>query len=274
VTDRSTGSGPATTDAPRELGFKSDRVQRLRRLLRQHKARAAEAVFVAEGPNLVATALDVGSPVEALYVASGTEHEVIDRARTAAIPVWRLAPGVMERVADTVTPQGILAVCAQIDVPLERLLGSSLLVVAVGLQDPGNLGTIVRSASAAGDAGIICCSGTVDPYNPKCLRASAGALFHQRLVARENPVEVLEQLGSRGVQRLATVPTGGIAHDAYDLVRPTALVLGNESRGLDLGLLAHVDGLVTIPMSGPTESLNVAMAATVLCFEAARQRRQ
>ena len=149
-----------------------------------------------------------------------------------------------------------------------------MIVVAVGIQDPGNLGTVVRSAGAAGDAGVICCEGTVDLYNPKCLRASAGALFHQKVVVREDPVEVLEQLGSWGVQRLAAAPSGGIGHDACDLVRSTALVLGNEGRGLNEDILRHVDGLITIPMSGGIESLNVAMAATVICFEAARQRRQ
>lgn len=274
MSGRSTGPEPATTEATRELGFRSDRVQRLRRLLRQHKARAEEAAFVAEGPKLVAAAFDAGADIEGLYVAPATTHAVIQRAVAAGIPVFTLAPGVMERVADTVTPQGLLAVCTQVETPLERLLGLSLLVVAVGLQDPGNLGAILRSSSAAGEAGVICCSGTVDPYNPKCLRASAGALFHQKIVARENPVEVLEQLGSRGVQRLATAPSGGVAPDACDLVRPTALVLGNESRGLDPELLRHVDGTMTIPMSSAIESLNVAMAATVVCFEAARQRRR
>ncbi|HUQ62612.1 MAG TPA: RNA methyltransferase [Acidimicrobiales bacterium] len=275
MSDRSTGAVPVPTTAPRrELGFKSDRVQRLRRLLRQPKWRAEESAFVIEGPKLLTAALDAGSTVESVYVAPGTAHEAVGRAEGVGVPIFTLAAGVIERVADTVTPQGVLAVCTRTASPMENLRGTTMVIVAVGIQDPGNLGTIFRSAGAATEAGVICCTGTVDPYNPKCLRASAGALFHQKLVARKDPVEVLEELGSWGVQRLATEPSGGAAPDAYDLVQPTALVFGNEGRGLDPALLRLVDGTVTIPMSGPAESLNVAMAATVVCFEAARQRRQ
>jgi TrmH family RNA methyltransferase len=275
VTNRSTGAAPVPTAvAARELGFKSERVQRLRRLLRQPKWRAEEGAFVIEGPKLLGAALDADTTVESVYAAPGARHDVLQRVHDLGIPLFNLAAGVTERVADTVTPQGVLAVCGRTDVPLSRLRPLSMVVVAVGVQDPGNLGTILRSAGAATDAGVICCTGTVDPYNPKCLRASAGALFHQKLVARKDPVEVLEELGSWGMQRLATAPSGGAPPDACDLMQPTALVFGNEGQGLDPGILRHVDGTVTIPMSSPTESLNVAMAATVVCFEAARQRRQ
>ncbi|MDQ6928239.1 MAG: RNA methyltransferase [Actinomycetota bacterium] len=259
---------------PSELGFRTDRVQRLRRLLRQPKARAEDGAFVIEGPKLVAAALDGGATVEAIYTAPGFVSGALSRAAERGVPVLHLASGVVERVADTVTPQGILAVCRGVDVGLEHLRGSTLIVVAIGVQDPGNLGTILRSAGAAADAGVICCTGTVDLYNPKCLRASAGSLFHQKVVARGDPVKVLEELGSWGLQRLATMPSGGLTHDACDLVRPTALVLGNESRGLEPQILPHVDGTITIPMAAGSESINVAMAATVICFEAARQRRQ
>jgi TrmH family RNA methyltransferase len=257
----------------RELGFRSDRVQRLRRLVRQPKARAEEAAFVVEGPKLLAAALDAAAAVESLYLAPGVLDETVDRAVAAGVRVFNLAPGVTERITDTITPQGILAVCRHVDVSLEHLRGTSMIVVAAGVQDPGNLGTILRSAGAAGEAGIICCEGTVDLYNPKCLRASAGSLFHQEVVVRRDAVEVLEDVGSWGMQRLATMPSGGTAYYACELVRPTALVLGNESHGLGPELLQHVDGTLTVPMSDATESLNVAMAATVVLFEAARQRR-
>ncbi|MDQ6909914.1 MAG: RNA methyltransferase [Actinomycetota bacterium] len=271
MTRRPTGAQPAATTV---LGFKSERVQRLRRLLRQPKARAEEGVFVVEGPKLIAAAVDSGAVVEAIYVAPGVAHDVVDQANDNALPVFSLAPGVAERVTDTVTSQGSLAVCRRVDVPLERLRSASLIVVAVGIQDPGNLGTILRGAGAVEEAGVICCIGTVDLYNPKCLRASAGSLFRQSVVARGDPVEVLERLGEWGVQRLATIPAGGVAYDTCDLVRPTALVLGNESRGLGPEVLRHVDVTATIPTSNGTESLNVAMASTVICFESARQRRQ
>lgn len=249
-------------------------MQRLRRLLRQPKARAEDGAFVIEGPKLITAALDAGAAVESIYVAADLVDDVVDQATDRGLPVYVLAPGVAERVTGTVSPQGSLAVCRPVDVPDDQLRGASLIVVAVSIQDPGNLGTILRSAGAVEEAGVICCTGTVDLYNPKCLRASAGSLFHQSVVARGDPVKVLERLGEWGLQRVATMPIGGVAYDSCDLVRPTALVLGNESRGLGPEVLRHVDVTATIPMANANESLNVAMAATVICFEAARQRRQ
>jgi TrmH family RNA methyltransferase len=248
-------------------------VQRVRRLLRQRSARAEEGAFVVEGSKLLAAALEAHA-VESVYVAPDVREQGLDVGGATGVSVYRLAPGVAERVADTVSPQGILAVCKRVDVPLDRLRGALMIVVAAGIQDPGNLGTILRGAAAAGEAGVVCCAGTVDLYNPKCLRASAGSLFHQMVVDEGDPGEVLDRLGSWGMQRLATMPAGGVAHDASDLSRPSALLLGNESRGVAPELLRHVDGCITVPMAAGSESLNVAMAATVICFEAARQRRQ
>ena len=120
--------------------------------------------------------------------------------------------------------------------------------------------------------GVICCDGTVDVYNPKCVRASAGSLFHVRVVAGGEPEKVLATLGEWGLHRMATRPSGGQAYHQADLIRPTAFVLGNEASGLPESLDRLVDETVTIPMAGRGESLNVGMAAAVLCFEAARQR--
>ena len=143
----------------------------------------------------------------------------------------------------------------------------------VDVRDPGNLGTVLRSAEASGVGGIICCDGSVDVYNPKCVRASAGSLFHTRVVARGDPVTVLGTLGDWGLRRLGTRPEGGEPYHRVDLRGPTALVLGNEANGLPAPAAAALDGWVSIPMAGRSESLNVGMAAAVLCFEAARQRR-
>ena len=254
------------------LALRNPRVQRLRRLVRDPRARRVERAFVLEGPHLVEAAVAAGVPLEAVYVAPGGEGAVVESARAAGATVHGLAPGVMERVADTVTPQPVLAVAPLRDVGMEALRGATLVVVCVGLQDPGNLGTVLRSASAAGAAGVICCDGTVDPFSPKCVRASAGALFHVRLVAGRPAVEVLEELGSRELRRLGARAREGVAHHRADLRGPTALVLGNESHGLAADVEALLDGFLTIPMAPGVESLNVAAAASVLCFEAARQR--
>ena len=262
------------TAAPRPAGlaFTSPRVKRLRQLIDRPAVRERERAFVVEGPTLLADALDAGVRVEGVYVAPGPAPDVVVRAVACGIPVFDLAPGVLERVAGTVTPQPVLAVARAVDVGLDELAGASLVVVCVDLRDPGNLGTVLRCAEAAGAGGIICCDGTVDIYNPKCVRASAGSLFHTRIVARGEPVVVLGTLGGWGLRRVGTRPAGGEPYYHADLAGPTAIVLGNEAHGLPPAAAAALDGWVSIPMAGRTESLNVGMAAAVLCFEAARQR--
>jgi TrmH family RNA methyltransferase len=144
-------------------------------------------------------------------------------------------------------------------------------VVCADVRDPGNLGTVLRSAEAAGAAGVVCCDGTVDAYNPKCVRASAGALFHVPLVVGGEPGRVVDALRAGGRCCLGAVARRGTAYTAQDL-SGSALVTGNEAHGLSPELEAQLDGFVHIPMEGRSESLNVGMACTVLCFEAARQR--
>lgn len=255
------------------LALRHPKVQRLRRLLSRRSAREDERAFVVEGAKVLAEALDAGVPIEAVYVASGASEAVVGRAADAGVRVHELAPGVLERVADTVTPQPVLAVVPFLDRPLADLRNAQLTVVAVDVRDPGNLGTILRSAEAAGADGVLCCGGSVDLYNPKTVRASAGSLFHVPVVAGGDPVEVLREMATWGVQRLSTAATGGRDYSEVDLTRPVAFVLGNEANGLGHDIDELVDERVTIPMIGRSESLNVGMAAAVLCFEAARQRR-
>lgn len=261
------------------LSFTSARVRRLRRLIERPAARESEGAFVIEGPTLLGEALDAGLGIDSVFVARSRSSAggavapaAVARAAAGGVPVFDLAPGVLERVAGTVTPQPVLAIAGALDVALEELRGASLVVVCVDVRDPGNLGTVLRSAEASGVGGIICCDGSVDVYNPKCVRASAGSLFHSRIVARGEPVRVLGTLGGWGFRRLGTRPDGGVPYFRADLSGPTAIVLGNEASGLPQRVAANVDGWVSIPMAGRAESLNVGMAAAVLCFEAARQR--
>ena len=261
--------------APGALGVRHQRVERLRRLVRRHSVRASERAFVLEGAKLLAEALDAGAVLEAVFVdprASGVEA-LLDRARSGGARVHHLEPGVLERVAGTVTPQPVLAVAPWVDVPLEEVLGSSLVVVCVDVRDPGNAGTILRSAEAAGAGAVVFCDGSVDVFNPKTVRASAGSLFHVPVVASGTPAEVLGRLGEAGLRRHATVVRGGTPYDEVDLTARVALVLGNEASGLPPGLDHLLDGGLTVPMAGRAESLNVGMAAAVVCFEALRQRR-
>lgn len=217
-------------------------------------------------------ALAAGAPVEAVYAGPGAPGELLDRAEAAGLRVHRLAPGVVERVAGTVNPQPVLAVVRAVDRPLAELAGATLVVVCVDVRDPGNAGSVLRSAEAAGADGIVCCGGSVDVYNPKTVRASAGSIFHVPLVAGGDAMEVLQALARSGLRRLGTTIGAGRRYTEVDLTVPTALVFGNEASGLPARVSAGLDELVTIPLAGRTSSLNVGMAAAVLCFEAARQR--
>ena len=260
---------------PGALGARHQRVERLRRLVRRASVRASERAFVLEGSKLLAEALDARIPLEAVFVdaRSVRDEALLDRARDAGARVHHLEPGVVERVAGTVTPQPVLAVAPWTDVPLEAVLGSDLVVVCVDVRDPGNAGTILRSAEAAGAGAVVFCDGSVDVFNPKTVRASAGSLFHVPVVASGAPADVLGRLGGAGLRRYGTVARGGTPYDEVDLVGRVAVVLGNEAHGLPDGLDGSLDGGLTVPMAGRAESLNVGMAAAVVCFEALRQRR-
>jgi TrmH family RNA methyltransferase len=241
--------------------------------LSRRSARDGERAFVVEGAKVLREAIEAGVAVESVYIAAGASEPVADLAFAAGARVYALEPGVVERISDTVTPQAVVAVVPHVDVVLGALRGVEFLVVAVDVRDPGNAGTLLRTAEAAGAGGVVFCEGSVDLFNPKTVRASAGSLFHVPVVAGGNPVEVLQEIGSWGVRRLATVAVGGQSYTDVDLRRPVAFVLGNEAHGLPVEVEHEVDETVTIPMVGRTESLNVGMAAAVLCFETARQRR-
>jgi len=262
------------------LGPRHAEVRRLRELLRDPRARAEQGAFVVEGPRAVAAALDRGVVPETVYLAAGAEQafgSLAARVRTAGGRVATLREGVLERVGTTVTPQPVLAVARAARPRREVLGGEGLVVVLVEVRDPGNLGTIVRSAEAAGAAAILLGPGSVDAYNPKVVRASAGAIFGIPVVeaAAEGwtAVDALVALGALGRQRLGAVAAHGMPYELVDFTLPTAVVLGNEAYGFDEDVASCLDGRVSIPMRAPAESINVAMAASVLCFEAARQRR-
>jgi len=229
---------------------------------------------VAEGVTLLREALGAGVPIESVYAAPDAPADLLDRAASAGIRVFRLAPGVLERVADTTSPQPVLAVLPMPTARLEDLRRASLLVVCVELRDPGNAGTLMRAARAAGADGVVLCGESVDAFNPKTVRASAGAVFRLPVVQAGPVQEVMGELADWGITRLAALAAGGRDPSEVDLTGPFALVVGNEAHGLDGDALATVEESVTIPMAADTESLNVGVATAVICFEAARQRRR
>ena len=257
------------------LGPRHADVRRLRELLRDGRVRAAEQSFVVEGPRAVGAALDRGAPLDHVYLGAGTERTfaaLLERLALADVPCSTLKEGVLERVGTTVTPQPVLAITPKPVVAGDVLTRDGIVLVGVGLADPGNVGTLVRSADAAGAAAIVLEAGSVDAYNPKVVRASAGAIFGVPLLEGWLVMDALRALRDAGRTCLGTRADGGTPYDQVDLTAPVAIVFGNEAHGLDSGLDATLDGWLTIPMHGPGESLNVAMAGTVVCFEAARQR--
>jgi TrmH family RNA methyltransferase len=239
--------------------------------------RRSEGVFVVEGVKLVRSALAAGAPVESVFVDAGAEPvpevaEVLETALAHGARVFSLAPGVLDRVADTVTPQPVLAIVGTPPATLGELSGATFVVVCAEVRDPGNAGAVIRVADAAGADAVVCCDGTVDPFNPKTVRASAGSVLHIPVVVAGSAADTLDTLGRFGLVRMAAVSRGGSPYTGVDLTARLALVLGNEANGIAPELEGLLDARVTVPMAGGAESLNVATAAAVLCFEVARTR--
>ncbi len=257
---------------PEQFATKAE-IKRLKSLLRERRARDNERVFVCEGPRVIAAALDHGVELLECYVGVDATPEMLavaERVAATGVRMRGLDTYAGARVGDTVNPQPVFALAAMHRVGSEGLAGTDLALVATQLGDPGNAGTLIRSAAAAGAQAIVLGRGSVDAYNPKVVRASAGACFAVRIVEGRAAVEILEALGAQGVACLGATASGGLAPERFDLRAPTAFVVGNETQGLDATL--PLAGLVTLPMQAG-ESLNVAMAGTALLFEAARQRR-
>ena len=210
-----------------------------------------------EGEHLIQQAVDAGWEVEAQFVAPGGEPVA------GAAPVHLMAPNVIERIASTDSPRRVLATVRQRERRVPE--GADLVVVGERLADPGNVGTIIRSAEAVGAAAVVLTPGSVDAYSPKVVRSTAGSLFRIPVVTA-----TLAEVRGMGLTLLGTSSHHGASHTAADLRRAVAVVVGNEAHGLADD--ADVDEWITVRQPGPVESLNVAMATTVILFEVVRQR--
>jgi RNA methyltransferase, TrmH family len=274
-------TAPARLSSPRNA-----RVSAARRLGRRH-ARDAQRAFLAEGPQAVREALaraaDEPGLVRELFVdvPSGDRHgELRSAAAALGVPVVTVSPDVLASLSGTVTPQGVVASCRYVDVPLADALAGAPALVAVLLdvRDPGNAGTVLRTADAAGAGAVVLAGDSVDPYNGKAVRASAGSLFHLPVVRGGALDEVLAAVRARGLQVLAADGGGPVdLDDAVDdgtLSRPTAWLFGNEARGLEATVLDRADAVVRVPVHGAAESLNLATAAAVCLYASARALRR
>ena len=233
-----------------------------------------------EGPRVIEAALDRQTHLTEAYLGYGARTafaSIVARLEAAGVPTVDLKEGVLEKIGTTRTPQPVLAIAPWHPTSLEDLLNdpdrAGLVVVLVDVADPGNLGTILRSAEAAGASAVVITGTGVDVRNPKVVRSSAGAVFGLPVVEAPHTEGAIDALQARGVHCFGAIAAGGELPDAVALGHDAAVVMGNEAHGLNAAVIARLDGTVTIPMAGVAESLNVAMATSVLCFEAARQRR-
>jgi TrmH family RNA methyltransferase len=211
--------------------------------------------------------------------ARGRYADLVTTAEDAGVPVHVVSGEVMEELAQTVTPQGLLAVCGFVDVPLAAVTqpAPALVVLLANVRDPGNAGTVLRTADAAGARAVVFADASVDPYNGKCVRASAGSLFHLPVVAGARLEDAVHTMRQAGLRVVAADGRAGRSLDDADvrdrLAEPTAWLFGNEAWGLPPDLVALADEPVAVPIYGQAESLNLAAAAAVCLYASARAQR-
>jgi TrmH family RNA methyltransferase len=258
---------------------RSPRVRAVAKLTKR-SARQETGLFLLEGPQATREALAYRpeSVVEVFATPSAMERhpDVRDAIRDAALEVVFTTEAVIDSMADTVTPQGIIAVARQTPTAVRDVFAASpkLVVICEEVRDPGNLGTIIRAADAAGADAVILTGRTVDPYNPKVVRASTGSLFHVPVTVGVDLTLVVDLAHSAGLQVIAADVGGSDFLESRALLsRPTAWLFGNEARGLEEDDLALVDLSLRLPIYGAAESLNLATAASVCLYETAFAQR-
>jgi RNA methyltransferase, TrmH family len=253
---------------------------RLKRLvrLRDRRPRDEERLFLVEGYREVRRALEKKVALDELYYSPGwflgeNEPALLAEAAAAGTKVFELSKEAFAKVAYRERPDGILAVAPQWRRTLADLVlpAEPFILVVEAIEKPGNLGTILRSADAAGCHAVIVCDPVTDLFNPNVVRASTGVLFSVPCAVEEGPA-VLAWLKGRGIRSVATTPSAGALYTDSDLRGPLAVIMGSEQFGLSDFWLGNADLSVRIPMAGQADSLNVAMAALITLFEAVRQR--
>ncbi len=248
-------------------------IKHIARLIRQPSARREEGLFVAEGRRLVGEI-----PRGWIEMAYASEGFLSDggAAILGGAPLEEVSDSVFKGVSDTKSPQGVLALVRSPSYGEDDLLrGESPLILAIeGVQDPGNLGAMFRSGEAAGATGILLGRGTADPLGPKAVRGTMGSVFRVPFVIEDDLEGALLRLRGRGVRFYAAAVGGSVPYDSPSYIGPCGFLIGNEGSGLTEAALDAADERVCIPMEGSVESLNAAVSASILLFEAARQRRQ
>jgi TrmH family RNA methyltransferase len=244
------------------------------RSLLERRGRERKGLCLVEGTRLIRDVLRAGSHPALVFFASPAQEspanrELLAALSAASVPLWEVTPKVLDTLSDTVNTQGVIAV-----LPIPRLEPPSepeLTLVLDRIRDPGNLGTILRGAAAAGAELVLLTHGCADPWGPKALRAGMGAQFRVAVESHAGGREIAKR--ATGKESWAADASGDIVYDQVDWSQPAVLIVGGETEGLSAEAIALSTGRLAIPMANQVESLNAAMAATVLLFEAARQRR-
>lgn len=259
------------------ISSRENSIIRHSRKLKIKKYRQENKQFVIEGIRSVEEAVASGAHVQYCLCSenlSGDRIESLQRtAQKKGIKIYMTVGDLIEEICDTETPQGIVAVVDRISYSLEQLTADSdFLVITDRIQDPGNLGTIIRTADAAGAGGVVLSEGTVDPYSPKVLRSTMGSVFHIPVVSVPDICDAIDTMKERGFSIYASSLEGSSPYYSEEYNGKVVIVIGNEASGVERSILLKADRLIKIPMPGGAESLNAAVAGGILMFEVIRKR--
>lgn len=239
------------------------------------KGRHEQGKFIVEGVTSVLSALEAKAEIDCIVYSGerGMPEEL--EGRCGSLITYSVSEAVLKKCTDAVTPQTVFAVVHQQRNAIDRLFADdsapSLVIVCDNIQDPGNLGTIIRSADAAGASGVIVSPDSVDIFHPKVIRSTMGSIFHVPVMIA-NVVHALDEAAGRGIQLWTAQPQADVSLYEADLTQAVWFVIGNEAHGISASVIEKVNHSLSIPMQGRAESLNAAMAATVMLFETMRQR--
>ena len=253
--------------------FSNPLIKRIKRLQRK-KHRQQEGVFYAEGLRVVLAAVDAGAPIETIVysselLTSRRAWQMLTEQQAAGTACVEVAANLFQSISSRDNPVGLGAVIAEQWTPLEEFAArpDDIFVALVNVSDPGNLGTVLRTADAAGAAGVILAGQSVDPYHPTAVKASMGSLFHVPMALASDVEMLLSWASSRGISSLATTAGAKRSYKEAEYRFPLLLLLGSEGEGLPAAAIAAADQAVAIPMHGSASSLNLAVAAGILLYE-------
>ncbi|MBK9317100.1 MAG: RNA methyltransferase [Acidobacteria bacterium] len=255
--------------------------ERLKHARRVRDGREGDLIFI-EGERLIEECLQAGLILRDCFHIpdiSPRSRAIIEELEERGCPIHPTADEVLATLSDTVNTQGLIVLAERRHFSIESVMGPPggsppLAVCLDAVQDPGNMGTIMRTAEAAGVNGLLALKGSVDAFAPKTLRSAMGSAFRLPVFTDQDAEAIVELAQSAGLMIVATAADGDIVHSDFDWTQPVLIVFGNEARGVQPQLLERSDAVLRIPLCAPVESLNVAAAAAVVLFEAVRQRRE